>query len=89
MFLELNQWKQVVSECLRLERVIIQLVDGEEYTWEAAHIEKRLRHLRPGMIFRVETGELCWTLSLLETVRMSDDYLFREGKGFADYSLVS
>ena len=55
MFLEVNQWQQLVTECFRLNRVIIQLVDGGEFMQEAENIEQQLRHFRPGMIFRIQT----------------------------------
>ena len=54
-FLQIHQWEQLVSECRRLERVIIQLVDGGEFMREAENIEQQLRHFRPGLIFRIET----------------------------------
>jgi len=38
--------------------MIIQLVDGEEFTREAKNIEQQIRQFRPEMIFRIETGEL-------------------------------
>ena len=55
MFLKANQWQQLARECLRLERVIIQLVDGGDFMREAENIEQQLRHSRPGMIFRIQT----------------------------------
>ena len=39
-FLRADQWEQLTVECRRLERVIIQLVDGGEFMWEAEKIEE-------------------------------------------------
>jgi hypothetical protein len=57
-FLQIDQWKQLTVECLRLNRVIIRLVDGGDFTQDAANIEQQLRHVRPGMIFRMKTGKM-------------------------------
>ena len=52
--LQVNEWREVISECVRLDRVIIQLVNDEGYTREAHNIEQELRRIRPGIIFRIE-----------------------------------
>ena len=54
-FLRGDQWEQLIIGCRRLERVIIQLVDGGEFMREAEIIEQQLRVFRPGMIFRIQT----------------------------------
>ena len=54
-FFQIDQWEQLIIGCLQLERVIIQLVDGGEFTQEAEKIEEQLRIFRPGMIFRIGT----------------------------------
>ena len=53
IFLPVNQWQQVIRECLQLDRVIIQLADSGEFTQDALHIEGTLRLSRPGIIFRI------------------------------------
>ena len=51
--LQVHPWRKLVTECDRLDQVIIQLVDDGDYTQEAANIERELRHLRPAIIFRI------------------------------------
>jgi hypothetical protein len=56
-FLRLRQWEQLIGQCLSLERVIIQVVDDDgDLTQEAEHIEKELRQLRPGIVFRIKSA---------------------------------
>ena len=52
-FLQVNQWQQLIHECLCLNRVIIQLANSVEFTQDALRIERTLRLSRPGMIFRI------------------------------------
>ena len=54
-FLLVNQWKRLIVECPRLDRVIIQLVGTGKFTREVLSIEQELRQLRPGMIFRIKS----------------------------------
>ena len=55
-FLPVYQWKRLIEECPRLDRVIIQLVGTGKFTQEALSIEQELRQLRPGMIFRIKNA---------------------------------
>ena len=71
-FLRADQWQQLITECLRLEQVIIQLVDGGEFAWEAEKIEEQLRVFRPGMIFRIGTVWLSRTFSSLDFIRRTE-----------------
>ena len=57
-FFQIDQWKQLIVECRRLNRVIIRLIDGGEFTQEAASVEQELRRVRSGMIFRIQTGKM-------------------------------
>ena len=52
--LQLNQWQQLIAECLSLERVIIQLVGNRDFTQEVANVEQELRQLRPSIVFRIK-----------------------------------
>jgi hypothetical protein len=55
-YLQIIQWKNVISECLQLDRVIIRLVSRDAFTREAMDIEEKLRRFRPGMIFRIKSA---------------------------------
>jgi hypothetical protein len=48
-----NRWQQLISECVHLERVIIQIVGRADCTKRVKKIEEELRHLRPGLIVRI------------------------------------
>jgi hypothetical protein len=52
--LEVYEWRKVISECVRLDRVIIQLVDDGDFAREAHDIQQELRRIRPEITFRVE-----------------------------------
>lgn len=51
--LQVKAWREVISECVRLDRVVIQLVNDEGYTREAHTIEQELRRFRSGITFRI------------------------------------
>ena len=53
-FFQLDQWQQLIAECLSLERVIIQLVDEGDFTRQARNFEQELRQLRPGIVFQIK-----------------------------------
>ena len=55
-FLRVDQWQQLIVECLFLERVIIQLIDNGNFTQEARNVEQELRQLRPGIGFRIKSA---------------------------------
>ena len=55
-FLEVDQWQQLISECLHLHRVTIQLADEADFTQQAVNIEQELRRIRPGIIFRIKSA---------------------------------
>ena len=55
-FLQLNEWQWLIGDCACLERVIIQLVDGGDFTREAKNIEQELCHLRPTIVFRIKSA---------------------------------
>jgi hypothetical protein len=54
--LYMPRWQHLISECLHLNRVFVQLMDHEDSGQEATtNLEKELRQLRPEMIFRMQT----------------------------------
>lgn len=55
-YLQIIQWKNLISECPQLDRVIIRLVSSGAFTREAMDIEEKLRRFRPGMIFRIKSA---------------------------------
>ena len=55
-FFQLNQWQRLIVKCLFLEWVIIQLVDGGDFTREAKNVEQELYHLRPAIVFRIKSA---------------------------------
>jgi hypothetical protein len=55
-YFEARHWKDLIEECVRLDRVIIQLVDDRDFTKEEMNIERELRTIRPEMIFRIKSA---------------------------------
>lgn len=55
-FLQVDRWQELIRACVHLERVILQLLDHAELTEEANTIERQLRQIRSGMIFRIRTA---------------------------------
>ena len=53
-FVKGYDWTGLINECVRLDRVIIQLVGDGDLTKEAEDIEQELRAIRPEMIFRIK-----------------------------------
>jgi hypothetical protein len=53
-FLKVNEWREVIHECVHLSRVIMQTANPGDFTHAADVIEEELRQLRPGLIFRVK-----------------------------------
>ena len=52
-YLQVHLWRNLINQCVRLNRVIIQLVDDGDFTQKAHQIEQELRRIRPEMIFRI------------------------------------
>ena len=50
------RWQQVISKCVHLNRVIVQLKDHGDFKQEATNMEQELRQFRPEMIFRIKTA---------------------------------
>jgi hypothetical protein len=55
-YLKVHLWRDVVEKCVRLDRVILQLVDDGDFTQQAHNIEQELRRIRPEMIFRMKSA---------------------------------
>ena len=55
-FLEIAVWQKLITKCVHLDRVTIQLLDEGYFTQEAANIEQELRRIRPGFIFRIKSA---------------------------------
>ena len=55
-FFQFNLWQKLICGCLKLDRIIIQLLDDGNFTREAEEIEQCLRYLRPGLIFRIKSA---------------------------------
>jgi hypothetical protein len=53
-FLQASLWRDLINRCVRLDRVILQLVGDGDWTQKAHDIEQDLRRRRPGMIFRIK-----------------------------------
>ena len=47
-------WREAIRECVRLERVILQLVDDGDFAREADDIQHELRAIRQEITFRIE-----------------------------------
>lgn len=54
-FSRIDLWKQLIANCLQLNRVIIQLMDDGDFTARARDIEEQLRNIRPRVIFRIKS----------------------------------
>ena len=54
-FLYADIWRDLINRCVRLDRVILQLVDDGDRTQKAHEIEQVLRRSRPEMIFRTKS----------------------------------
>ena len=54
--LTVRSWQDLIKKCVRLDRVVIQLVDDGDLTDEANNIEQELRAIRPEMIFRIKSA---------------------------------
>ena len=54
-FLEVDQWQQLINECLHLQRVTIQLADEGDFMQQAVNIEESLCRIRPEIIFRIKS----------------------------------
>ena len=52
--LKVDPWRDLINQCVRLDRVIIQLGDDGDLTRIVHDIEQELRLGRPEMIFRIE-----------------------------------
>ena len=55
-YLKVHLWRDIVEKCVRLDRVILQLVDDGDFTQQAHDIEQELRRIRPEMIFRIKSA---------------------------------
>ena len=55
-FLEVDQWQQLISECVHLQRVTIKLLDEGHFTQQAVSIEQMLCRIRPGIRFRIKSA---------------------------------
>ena len=53
-FLEVAVWQRMITGCVHLERVTIQLMDKGDFVREAMNIEEELCRIRPGIIFRIK-----------------------------------
>jgi hypothetical protein len=53
-----SRWQYLISECVHLNRVIIDVVGNEICTKKAKALEEEMRKLRPGIIFRIATLQL-------------------------------
>ena len=53
--LQVDHWQQLMRKCVHLERLIIHVRDHAEFTERVQDIEKELRQIRPGMIFRIKS----------------------------------
>jgi hypothetical protein len=55
-YFEARHWQDLIKECVRLDRVMIQLVDDRDFTKEEMNIERELRAIRPELIFRIKSA---------------------------------
>ena len=55
-FLQIEQWKKIITRCMRLDRIVIQLLGDGDFRRQAENIEQDLRHLRPGLRFRIKSS---------------------------------
>jgi hypothetical protein len=55
-FLQIDQWRKMISQCPQLDRIIIQLLDDGDFRRQAELIEQDLRQLRAGLIFRIKSS---------------------------------
>ena len=53
--LEVDEWTGLINKCVRLDRVIIQLVTDDDFSKAAKNIEQELCRIRPAIIFRVKS----------------------------------
>lgn len=53
-FLKVHLWQDLINQCVRLDRVMIQLVNDGDFALEAHDIEEELRLSRSEMILRIE-----------------------------------
>ena len=56
--LHVKEWRKAISECVRLNWMIVQIVDDGDFAREEHDIEQELQRIRPEMIFRIEKRSL-------------------------------
>ena len=49
------RWEQILSRCVHLNRVTVELTNGGDFSEKSKKMEEMLRQFRPGMIYRIKT----------------------------------
>ena len=55
-FLQIDQWQKIISQCTKLDRIIIQLLGDGDFRRQAENIEQDLQQLRSGLVFRIKSS---------------------------------
>ena len=53
---EVRRWEQILSQCVHLNRVTVELTNGGDFSEKSKKMEQLLRQFRPGMIYRIKTN---------------------------------
>ena len=79
-FLQIEQWKKIISRCAHLDRIVIQLLGDGDFRQQAEDIEQVLLERRPGLTFRIKNawweaeGETCSVV--LESIKGEEWNIF-------------
>ena len=63
VFLQIDRWQELISQCAHLDRIVIQLLDDGDFQRQAEDIEQVLRQFRPELTFRIQSawsGRISW-----------------------------